>query len=256
MVTTFLQGGLGNFLFQISAAVSLANKNNDITVFSEDNIYVVHNQINTYKNNILRNISFTNGMIPTTNVYNEPRFQYNEIPYKKDLKLIGYFQSEKYFTNRDKMLELFGPTPEIKEYINNKYGSFIDGSTCSIHVRRGDYLKHPTHHPTCSLEYYKKAMNVMPIGTRYLVFSDDIDWCKENFKGHHMTFIENEKDYIDLYIMSMCKHNITANSSFSWWGAWLNPNRRKIVISPLNWFGPDKIGFTTEDLIPKTWNQI
>ncbi len=255
MISTFLQGGLGNFLFQISAAVSLAKKNNDISLFSEDNIYVVHNEVNSYKDNIFRNISFIKGAAPTTTTYNEPRFQYDEIPYGRNLKLMGYFQSEKYFSDRDNILELFSPTPEIINYINDKY-SYVHGNTCSIHVRRGDYLKHPTHHPTCSLEYYKKAMNTMPVGTRFLIFSDDINWCKENFTGHYATFIENEKDYIDLYLMSMCRHNITANSSFSWWGAWLNKNRRKIVITPSNWFGPDKIGFTTEDLIPKTWHKI
>ena len=255
MVNTFLQGGLGNFLFQIAAAVSLAKENNDMALFSEDDIYVVHNQINSYKNNILRNIEFIKGSIPVTNTYNEPRFQYDKIPYKRNLKLIGYFQSEKYFTHRDTILDLFGPTPEIIKYINDKYG-YVHDNTCSIHVRRGDYLKHPTHHPTCTLDYYKKAMKAMPVDTRFLVFSDDIEWCKENFVGDNVTFIENEKDYIDLYLMSLCRHNIIANSSFSWWGAWLNKNRRKIVVAPANWFGPDKIGFTTEDLIPNTWHKI
>ena len=89
----------------------------------------------------------------------------------------------------------------------------------------------------------------------YLIFSNDIEWCKKNFIGNQFIFIEGEKDYIDLWLMSLCKNNIIANSSFSWWGAWLNTNSDKKVITPKNWFGP-AINHSTQDLIPEKWFMI
>ena len=88
-----------------------------------------------------------------------------------------------------------------------------------------------------------------------LVFSDDIDWCKGVFRGDRFTFIEGEKDYIDLYIMSQCKNNIIANSTFSWWGAWLNKNKNKKIVAPKKWFG-SLISHNTKDLIPKEWIKV
>lgn len=255
MITTFLQGGLGNFLFQIAAATSLAIENNDGCVFSKTNAYIVHKGLDTYKDNILRNFIISETELTLQHTYNEPLFTYNKIAYIKDMTLRGYFQSEKYFTNHDVIRELFSPTDEINTYINSKYGNLLSGNTCSIHVRRGDYLKYPLHHPVCDIEYYEKGISKMPKDTKYLVFSDDISWCKENFNGDKFTFIENEKDYIDLYLMSKCKNNIIANSSFSWWGGWLNNNKDKIIVAPIKWFGPSK-PLSTEDLIPSTWNRI
>ena len=86
-----------------------------------------------------------------------------------------------------------------------------------------------------------------------LVFSDDIKWCKENFIGDNFIFVENEKDYIDLYLMSMCNHNIISNSSFSWWGAWLNQSKEKVVISPEKWYGPNKGDRNLDDLLMSDW---
>ena len=86
----------------------------------------------------------------------------------------------------------------------------------------------------------------------FLIFSDDIVWCKNNFVGDKFIFIEGEEDYIDLWLMSLCNHNIIANSSFSWWGAWLNKNNNKTVIAPKNWFGPNK-KLDPTDLYCKDW---
>ena len=88
-----------------------------------------------------------------------------------------------------------------------------------------------------------------------MVFSDDLDWCKETFLGNRFTFISGNRDYQDLFLMSMCKNNIIANSSFSWWGAWLNTNLNKKVIAPKKWFGP-QLSLSSDDIYPNTWEII
>jgi hypothetical protein len=99
-------------------------------------------------------------------------------------------------------------------------------------------------------------MAAMPDGTTFLVFSDDMEWCKENFIGDQFIFVEGENDVTDLWIMSYCKHNIIANSSFSWWGAWLNDYKHKIVVAPLKWFGPAKGDIKTDDIYAENWIRI
>jgi len=122
-----------------------------------------------------------------------------------------------------------------------------------LHVRRGDYLQLPTHHPTCTIDYYHKAL--ANFDGKVLVFSDDIDWCRKTFQDPRFEFVKGNLDYIDLYLMSMCKNNIIANSSFSWWAAWLNDNKDKKVIAPKKWFGP-AISHNTMDLYPKKWRLL
>ena len=125
----------------------------------------------------------------------------------------------------------------------------------SIHVRRGDYVKHPNHHPVQTIEYYNKSVEMVGKDTTIVVFSDDIEWCKKNFNIDNIIYIEDEKDYIELYLMSLCDNNIISNSSFSWWGAWLNTNENKKVIAPNKWFG-SAINENTNDIIPKGWIKI
>ncbi len=248
-------GGLGNYLFQISATYSLAKNNNDISFFDYDKAQIGHNHIKTYHNNIFRNLNI--GNVIYNKIYQEPFFHYNEIPYTKDLKLTGYFQSEKYFlNNKEEIKKLFSVDNESFKYIKNKYSLDLFEDSCSLHIRRGDYLNYPNHHPVCSLDYYNMAINLID-NKNILIFSDDINWAKENlhFKNKNLYFIENNKDYIDLWLMSMCKNNIIANSTFSWWGAWLNKNEDKKVIAPLNWFGK-AINHNIKDLIPDNWVKI
>jgi len=251
MVTTSLGGGLGNYLFQIASAYSLALDNGDECVFDMDNSVKVHKHISTYENNILRNIKFNN--FDVKNEYNEPYFHYNKIPYLENIRLNGYFQSEKYFNhNRDKILDLFSISEECNKYIQDKYGEILKEDTCSIHVRRGDYLNLQNFHPLCELDYYEKAIKQFPVNTKFLVFSDDIDWCKKSFKDNNFIFIEGNKDYIDMWVMSLCKDNIICNSTFSWWSAYLNKNKNKKVVAPNKWFG-DLLNHDTKDLIPESW---
>jgi len=241
MISTELRGGLGNYLFQIAAIHSLAVDNNDIAVFNLETTLVRHRPVESYLNNILRNIRISTPV--TEKVYDEPHFTYTVLPYIKNCLYLGYFQCEKYFKhNRQSILNLFSITDELNIYITNKYSDILNKNTCAIHVRRADFLlaHHLQHHPVCTLEYYNEAIKQFPDVELFIFISDDILWCKENFKGTQYTFIEGEEDITDLYIMSKCKHNIIANSSFSWWGAWLNNNENKRMAAPKTWFGPAK----------------
>ena len=174
-----------------------------------------------------------------------------QIPHIQPFTIIkGGFQSEKYF---DKLLinNIFGINTNTKNYLTDKYGDVTN--KVSIHVRRGDYLKLWPHHVFVGEEYYTKALEKM--GDReYLVFSDDMEWCKSFFKGK-FDFIQDE-DYNELYLMSLCGDNIIGNSTFSWWGAWLNRNPLKTVIAPNTWFGPGYSHWDTSDLIPQDWIKI
>lgn len=178
--------------------------------------------------------------------------------------LSGVWQSEKYFKDNESIIR--------KELtLKNKLGATtVDWmsrvgacNSISIHIRRGDYAtnkKTQQFHGVCPLEYYDRAINLISekISTPvFFIFSDDVEWVKEHFKIPYSVFyVSSNKtpDYEELLIMSKCKHNIIANSSFSWWGAWLNENKNKIVITPKKWFNVANIN--TNDLIPSSWVKI
>lgn len=255
MITSNLVGGLGNYLFQIAATYSLSLDNNDKMVYNINDVSIVHGHINTYLDNIFRNINFTEENLPIGNVYDEPYFNFTEITYSLNLKLNGYYQSEKYFKhNEDKIRQLFFIDDKTNDYLIKKYDNYLtQNNTCSLHVRRGDYLRLPNHHPVCDISYYKESVDVIGTDKTYLIFSNDIEWCKINLDFiTKKIFIEGNSDYQDLYLMSKCDNNIIANSSFSWWGAWLNNNPNKKVIAPKKWFGR-AINHDIKDLIPNTW---
>ena len=140
--------------------------------------------------------------------------------------------------------------------MNEKYKSLFNKNTVSLHIRRGDYVNLSDHHLLLDISYYKNAVNMFKNIEKVVVFSDDIEWCKENLDIKNTEFIENETDIVDLYLMSQCTHNIIANSSFSWWGAWLNKNDNKKVIAPKKWFGPKRNDLNDKDIIPETWIRI
>lgn len=227
-------GRLGNQLFQISATIALALRNEDKYIFPtwpEENDFNLHN---CFSSNI-----------DNSNEYREKSFNYSPIEYQPNLDLVGFFQSEKYFQDyKDIIMRTL--TPRI--------GFGIRYNTTAVHVRRGDYLKFSDSHVNLDMSYYLEAMRTID-SKKYLIFSDDIAWCKANFGGSNITFIENNPPAVDLAIMLGCEHNIIANSSFSWWGAYLNKNPSKIVIAPKNWFGP-KLSHNTKDLLPEEWIKI
>jgi len=255
MIGVNLAGGLGNYLFQISAAYSFALDNNDTLIIDESKIVTVHKHMSTYKTNIFRNLNY--GLVFYENYYPEPFFHYKEIPAIKNLFINGYFQSEKYFkNNRNKILDLFSIDENSLRYINEKYKDIDFLNSTSLHIRRGDYKNLPLHHPICEMSYYHKAIDIIK-PENLLIFSDDINWCKESFKDYknNIIYIDNNPDYIELWLMSMCKNNIIANSTFSWWGAWLNNNNKKIVVAPSRWFG-SAIKHEIKDLLLEEWIKI
>lgn len=251
-----LMGQFGNQMFQIGTAMSLALDHGAVACFPD---LVTERDFNIPLNyqKVFYNV---NVEMPSEDVdfnYLEKQYTYSPIPYRPNMSIRGWFQSEKYFRHhRQEIMELFAPPPEIKEYLYEKYASVIlNPRTVSIHFRSYDiedpeqkvYLK-------CDKDYYLHAIESFPEDSLFVVFSNDMNWCKVNFADldRDFIFIEDEAYYYDLYLMSMCKDNIIANSSFSWWGAYLNTNPSKRVIAPAKWFNP-AYGADTRDLIPEEW---
>lgn len=264
-ISTNHQGGIGNVMFKLAAAIGLAKDSNVDYIFSHEFLREVdkivthgHPDFRRFYTNILRNIPFTNRIPQPYEVWNEPTFHYTPIPYNKssNLLLTGHYQSEKYFINHKNFIVSLFECPE--EYIKQITEWLPNISTYnSLHIRRGDYLNFPEHHPQQTEEYYKKSVELLGEDETYLIFSDDIEWCKTNFDFiKNKQFIENTEDWLDLYIMSLCKNNIITNSSFSWWGAYLNKNPNKKVIGPQNWFGPKYGHWNTGDILPKNWIKL
>lgn len=266
MIYCNVMGGLGNIMFQVSATFSFSiDKNIDC---SFPNIESHFNYLNgeslfnpKLKHSHEYNIFFSKikKNIPQTSlpVIHFP-FEYCDIKLPEDNFFVhGFFQSEKYFLkHRNEILNLFEVNDSIYTTLKEKY-SFINNLTStSIHVRRGDYVQFPNLHPTLPIEYYKNAIEELkPQTDVFIIFSDDIDWCKNIFIGDNFFFVEKEKDYLEVILMSMCNNNIIANSSFSWWGAWLNDDTNKKVIGPNTWFGPG-ITHKTDDIIPESWMKL
>lgn len=284
MIIVKIIGGLGNQMFQYALGRSLEKKTGkdlklDINGFSE---YKLHNY---GLNNFVLNCQFVdiNELMQVDNKYynkiNKLLPNFIHIGYKKVLEnsfaysncisnlrdnvyLDGYWQSEKYFNSiRNILLEDFKfkqspslPNLNILNHIN-------DCNSISVHIRRGDYINNAKtlqKHGVTSLEYYRKAINYIieridkPF---FFIFSDDINWAKQNlFLKHPTIFVDinnSSNNYEDLRLMKNCKNNIIANSSFSWWGAWLNEFSDKIVVAPKNWFNDNTI--ETKDIIPENW---
>lgn len=244
--------GIGNQMFNVAAAYALAWRDGcevRLPCLNDSNKY--GKAINSIFKNVCK--------LPVYEIHQEfieKSFNFEEFPkVAKNTKIKGYFQSEKYFYNfGDQIKLLFSPDNETLSYIRERYSNLLeDNSTVSVHVRRGDYVKLTDVHGLLCMNYYEEAMLRFP-NHKFVMFSDDIEWCKENFRN--CTFIEGESEVIDFYLMSFMKSNVIANSTFSWWSAWLNSNPDKIVIAPSKWFGPESIHLNTSDIIPKGWTRI
>lgn len=198
----------------------------------------------------------------------EPHFEYwsgiNEIP--NQCYLSGYWQSEKYFLNYEMQIRKDLKFPRFDDDLNCHVENMIRSSPCSVsvHIRRGDYVSNPraaSYHGLCSPQYYQDAFTFFSergIKINPFIFSDDINWVRSNirFPGLNPIFIDHntgDQSFKDMALMSICRHHIIANSSFSWWGAWLSMSNNKIVIAPKKWF--DK-NLNTADLIPGSWIRI
>lgn len=255
MIIPKFMGGLGNQMFQIAAAKAHALRNNTQFKVCEAGHVLPYQgfKFKKYKNSIFRSIQTIDSIPTGIKRYDEPHVHYKKIPDTKDLFIVGYFQSEKYFKDYETIIKNLFSIPEaIKEDIYNKYPQIYKDSV-SLHVRRGDYVGLQGYHGLQTVEYYSNALECIGKSKNVFIFSDDIKWCKENLKVSQ-NFIE-EDDYISLYMMSLCENNILANSSFSWWGAWLNENQNKKVVAPKKWFGPNGPK-NTQDIIPEEWIKI
>jgi hypothetical protein len=181
--------------------------------------------------------------------------------------IIGFYQSEKYFLSEQSIIrkdfewanQPTGKNKTLLERIQKDVGSV------SLHIRRGDYVTNAhahAWHGVLDLAYYEKAMREMSKYVKqptFYVFSNDPEWCKQNIKTRHkVVFVDHNDDqkngHEDMRLMKNCRHNITANSSMSWWGAWLNQNPEKRIIAPKRWFVDPSM--STRDLIPKSWVQL
>jgi len=183
--------------------------------------------------------------------------------FKDEDFLWGYWQSERYFANCKQEIENLLKFPEITDEVNVKISSEIMAeNSVAIHIRRGDYLKFPELVDLSETEYYLKSIELVKqkenIKKHWFIFSDDIEWCKKNLclSNEKITYVVNNtgnNSFRDMQLMSLCNYIIVANSTFSWWAAWLADNP-KLIIAPKNYYN-NKPGFD-EDICPESWVRI
>lgn len=281
MITCNLMGGLGNQLFQIFTTLSYAIRSGNIFVFADFKTLGTNETIirQTYWDSFLLSLKpFTRNLFPKCKTINEKKFSYEDIKLSEiknqDILLYGYFQSYKYFQNEFiticKLIKLadmkYNLLQTKSEYT---YTSGFLYHTVSIHFRLGDYKKVQHCHPLMTYDYYEKALsyivsqNKKIMNVLYFCEEEDlldvsvtINQLKENFSSLNFTRCSNKlEDWEQMLLMSLCKNNIIANSSFSWWGAYFNLNEDKIVCYPSKWFGPS-INNDTKDMFPPEWIKI
>jgi hypothetical protein len=221
--------------------------------------------ISDYSDNIYRKLDFSINYINDLkndesyiNIGNTFHYSPITLPDNKNIIFNGYFQSEKFFlSNSLKVKRLFSPTDEFIKKYHNKFPFLTNDDTVVINVRRGDYLHYPKQHPVISKEYIFKSLKYitndksLPV----IVISDDIEWCKENLKIDNAHFIDDILPWEALWLISLCKHFIISNSSFSWWGAYLGEKENSIVLCPDIWFGP-KISLPIFDIYKDSWVKV
>lgn len=195
---------------------------------------------------IIRKVNKKNLVIPR-DIYSPERVVYD-----------GYWHDEAFFD--DQTPNLFKFNVELDSINTENLKTIVSNKSISVHIRRGDYLKFADiYGEICSLEYYNDAIaffNENYKDNLFVFFSDDMNWVKENFKSLNAIYIENnnnDKSYLDMYLMSNCKHNIIANSTFSWWAAYLNKNIDKKVIMPSKWYNTE---INTFNLYPSNWLKL
>ena len=258
MIITKIQGGLGNQMFQYAYGKHLATKYNK-KLYCDINFYQ-YQSLRTFSlqdfqdNDLDTSIEKIKVDFPIYKI--DDNFKYKEIPEPINCGyyLDGYWQSEKYFKESESVIRKnFKPSKNIFDKILKTPG--LDSKSVSIHIRRTDYANSNGYHPIQSLDYYQNAIDLVGDYDTLYVFSDDINWCKNNLKFKNMIFREGSSDIEDLFLMSMCVNNIIANSTFSWWAAWLNEHTDRKIISPSKWFG-EKTNLNSSDIIPEDWIKI
>ena len=298
MIIIKIKGGLGNQMFQYALGRSISLCCNKAVKFDlfEFEKYKLHNysldcfdvkvDIATkddlrrfgisYHNNRLihaifrriQNSLIINSRYKLKNEEYQGGFDRSVFEIKNDVYLDGYWQNEKYFKEIEDVIRKDFSFKEKPNKLNSNYLDKIEKvNSVSLHIRRGDYASNPKtlkFHGLLGLDYYEKAVEIIENNIKnpeFFVFSDDIEWAKDNLKiNYPVNFVNNnskEKGYEDLRLMMNCKNNVIANSTFSWWGAWLNNNPEKIVIAPSQWFSKEEMEKRKNwDIIPKEWKKI
>lgn len=271
-VVVHFNGRLGNQLFQAAAAFALAQENQCGVYFPDferldtpGDDYGLKQLKHNYAY-IFSRIPSTQMKITPTTRYQEPDFSYHQIPYQPDIEISGYFLSEKYFSNyREQIMDLFSPVEEVERHLESHFSSILQHEkSVGIHVRTG-YLeamlndfnpKFYERYLPPDIDFFKQAMELFDKDSLFVVFSDHINWCKEQFAeiDREIIFVENQDYIYDFYLLSKCKHTILANSSFGWWAAYLNKNPDKKVVCRMPFWTCDPSGL--KDIICSDWTTI
>lgn len=289
MITQKIIWWLWNQMFQYAyiKALSLRNKQDfkldvseyktyfrpyELEIFDIEKNYASKKEIPFYENLYSKNKYFNFLLIQINWILKRLNPNHHIEKYNFDKGLLNikswyiqwYFQTEKYFKDFENEIRkdfefIIPPSKKNQETIE----IITNCNSISIHIRRWDYITNSTtneKHWTCSIDYYKKAIELIQFKITnpvFFIFSDDMDWVKENLKiekAYYIDWNNADKNYEDMRLMSLCKHNIIANSSFSWWWAWLNKNSEKIVIAPNKWFNDNNRNYS--DIIPENWFKI
>lgn len=277
MVVVKLQGGLGNQMFQYAAARGLAGNGHAVYLdhhfLEENNTDKQHFTARKYALSVFPNLKARRAhrwQLKLSRILRQYENELVSFPDREKRKiwyLDGYFQSEKYFkTLRSELLCEFR-FPQLDD-INERTRQLIAGTAnaLSIHVRRGDYLRSKVvedTHGVLTKAYYEKSLNI--IRKKYpdvilFIFSDEPGWARENldmpdFKTYYIDQNQGSDSWKDMALMCCCKHHIVANSSFSWWGAWLSEKDGE-VFAPAKWFNPAKVNFDINNFVPEKWTVI
>lgn len=291
MVIVRLNGGLGNQMFQYAAARRIAYVNGsqlklDLSWFDEKGEWTPRryelgafslpvamadpDEITPLKsrrqNPVFRRLpSLLKSFVFHTNqthiIEKQYAFDPQVLEVSGNIYLDGYWQSSKYFQDIEPIIRADFAFPDTMDDYNSRVASSIRScEAVAIHVRRGDYVSLPSassYHGICQLPYYKKGIDYIQHQVKnptFFVFSDDITWVRENLSiDAPINFVDchDQPAHCDMKLMSLCRYHIIANSSFSWWGAWLSENADKIIIAPQQWFNHSDND--TRDLIPAEW---
>lgn len=292
MIVVQLIGGLGNQMFQYALGRSLAIKRN-VPLKLDASWFENIENVNTNREYELKNYPIAAQIVDTSkmkigeeyasprrlpfrgffaknplSVYSEPSAAFHKevLQLPDNSYLVGYWQNENYFKEirQTILLKEFKPN-KLSTYSQKTAEQIKKQPSVSLHIRRGDYANNPQtnkFHGLTPVAYYTKALgyiqNKCP-DLQIFVFSDDISWCKANLPfTKEATFVNGnkpERSCEDMYLMKLCDHNIIANSSFSWWGAWLNENPHKIVVAPKTWF-QDRKANQKADIVPRDWVRV
>jgi len=258
-------GRLGNQLFQIAATVSHAKSMGTKALFNEweYNKFMLNPIDDTFTD---ANGCFINER--EHDLFSATYHEYRPITKANNLFLTGFFQSEKYFMqHRELICKTFSPKHHFLQVVKSSGSGFLNqNNLCAIHIRRTDYLDKPDFHTNLQLQYYfdclaRLSEKLHGDVINVVIFSDDIAWCKANFKypSRHLYFSEGNSNIVDLYLMAHCKHHIIANSSFSWWGAWLKrmfTDNKGYTFAPAHWFGPKCEHTIIKDTYCNDWDIV